>query len=109
MLQEMHVILTSTLLFRAQKEKLATRNDAKTKRNPMVRTEKILMAPVALITPLSFIAGARARVEDVFHPPTEISEFYGMVELTKKPLLFTPTADPGELTSKVGSLLSCPD
>ncbi|ELU04642.1 hypothetical protein CAPTEDRAFT_198092 [Capitella teleta] len=51
-----------------------------------------------LIAP-SISAGRRTRTDDVFHPPTEVSDFYGMAELSKQPLLFTPTADPGELTS----------
>lgn len=53
-----------------------------------------------LIAP-SISAGRRTRTDDVFHPPTEVSDFYGMAELSKQPLLFTPTADPGELTSTV--------
>lgn len=49
----------------------------------------------------NLLFAGRSRGDEFFHPPTEISEFYAMAELTKPPVFFTPVADPGELTSKV--------
>ncbi|XP_021919127.1 protein grainyhead isoform X3 [Zootermopsis nevadensis] len=38
-------------------------------------------------------ATGRKKIDELYHPPTERSEFYSMSDLTKPPVLFTPAED----------------
>ncbi|KAG8187327.1 hypothetical protein JTE90_011694 [Oedothorax gibbosus] len=38
--------------------------------------------------------GSRKKIEEMYHPPSERSEFYSMSDLAKPPILFTPDEDP---------------
>ncbi|XP_021919212.1 protein grainyhead isoform X4 [Zootermopsis nevadensis] len=44
-------------------------------------------------------ATGRKKIDELYHPPTERSEFYSMSDLTKPPVLFTPAEDIDKLTS----------
>ncbi|KAL1129844.1 hypothetical protein AAG570_012788 [Ranatra chinensis] len=43
--------------------------------------------------------GGRKKMEELYHPSCERSEFYSMSDLTKPPVLFTPAEDLDKLTS----------
>jgi transcription factor CP2-like protein len=38
-------------------------------------------------------ATGRKKMDELYHPATERSEFYSMSDLTKPPVLFTPAED----------------
>jgi transcription factor CP2-like protein len=38
-------------------------------------------------------ASGRKKMDELYHPATERSEFYTMSDLTKPPVLFTPAED----------------
>jgi hypothetical protein len=38
-------------------------------------------------------ASGRKKMDELYHPATERSEFYSMSDLTKPPVLFTPAED----------------
>lgn len=44
-------------------------------------------------------ATGRKKIEELYHPACERSEFYSMADLTKPPVLFTPAEDIDKLTS----------
>ncbi|XP_014243535.1 protein grainyhead isoform X1 [Cimex lectularius] len=44
-------------------------------------------------------ATGRKKIEELYHPACEKSEFYSMADLTKPPVLFTPAEDIDKLTS----------
>nr|CAD7568097.1 unnamed protein product [Timema californicum] len=44
-------------------------------------------------------ATGRKKMDDLYHPVTERSEFYSMSDLNKPPVLFTPAEDIDKLTS----------
>ncbi|CAB0000972.1 unnamed protein product [Nesidiocoris tenuis] len=44
-------------------------------------------------------ATGRKKIEELYHPACERSEFYSMTDLTKPPVLFTPAEDIDKLTS----------
>lgn len=44
-------------------------------------------------------ATGRKKMDELYHPPCERSEFYSMSDLTKPPVLFSPAEDIDKLTS----------
>jgi transcription factor CP2-like protein len=42
---------------------------------------------------LSATGNGRKKMEEMYHPPSERSEFYSMSDLLKPPVLFTPSDD----------------
>ena len=38
-------------------------------------------------------ATGRKKLDELYHPPTERSEFYAMSDLNKPPVLFSPAED----------------
>uniref|UniRef100_A0A2S2NDJ0 Protein grainyhead n=1 Tax=Schizaphis graminum TaxID=13262 RepID=A0A2S2NDJ0_SCHGA len=44
-------------------------------------------------------ATGRKKIDELYHPPCERSEFYSMSDLNKPPVLFSPAEDIDKLTS----------
>lgn len=48
---------------------------------------------------MSATGSGRKKIEEMYHPPCDRSEFYSMSDLLKPPVLFTPTEDLDKVTN----------
>lgn len=83
---------------RAQKGKLGTRKDAPPKGNfpqQAVRNVWLTFADEesSLTNRHCRSLDGRKKIEDMYHPITERSEFYTMADVLKPPVLFTPSEE----------------
>lgn len=46
-------------------------------------------------------ATGRKKMDELYHPPCERSEFYNMADLAKPPVLFTPAEDIDKVISNI--------
>ena len=47
----------------------------------------------------------KRRLDEMYHTPGERSEFYSMADLTRPPVLFTPSDDPDKAAIEFGTEL----
>lgn len=48
---------------------------------------------IRIIVDYFFILDGRKKIEEMYHPTSDRSEFYSMSDLLKPPVLFTPSED----------------